>query len=128
MLPRTRLGRNRVAPTADCNNSRLSCLSASSFDQPLCEGLNRSKSTSPFNHFKNIRKSRMPWHYEEIMNKNKSHLYALMIHQANSSWLKSLERNPGAKHSYDAAVQKSIKITIFYVIDKINSTRQRDES
>lgn len=24
------------------------------------------------------------------MNKNKSHLYALMIHQANSSWLKSL--------------------------------------
>lgn len=32
----------------------------------------------------------MPWHYEQIMNKNKSHLYALMIHQANSSWLKSL--------------------------------------
>ena len=32
----------------------------------------------------------MPRHYEQIMNKNKSHLYALMIHQANSSWLKSL--------------------------------------
>ena len=32
----------------------------------------------------------MPWHYEQIMNKNKSYLYALMIHQANSSWLKSL--------------------------------------
>lgn len=70
----------------------------------------------------------MPWHYEQIMNKNKSHLYALMIHHANSSWLKSLERSPGAKHSYDTAVQKSIQITIFYVIDKINSMSKRDES
>lgn len=70
----------------------------------------------------------MPWHYEQIMNKNKSHLYALMIHQANSSWLNSLERNPGAKHCHDATVQKSIKITIFCVIDKINSMSKRDES
>lgn len=29
------------------------------------------------------------------MNKNKSHLYALMIHQANSSWLKSLRGTLG---------------------------------
>lgn len=29
------------------------------------------------------------------MNKNKSHLYALMIHQANSSWLKSLTESWG---------------------------------
>lgn len=51
-------------------------------------------------------------------------MYALMIHQANSSWRKSLGENPGAKHGTDASALTQIKITIFYVIDKINSMSQ----
>lgn len=47
-----------------------------------------------------------------------------MIHQANSSWRESLGGNPGAKCGTDASAQTWIKITIFYVIDKINATSQ----
>lgn len=51
-------------------------------------------------------------------------MYALMIHQANSSWRKPLGGNPGANHGTDASTQIQIKRTIFYVIDKINSMSQ----
>lgn len=59
------------------------------------------------------------------MNKNKSHSYALMVHQANSIRLESLKRHPGAVHShYNTVLTRNIKIIISNVIDKIHSDKQ----
>lgn len=42
-----------------------------------------------------------------------------MVHQANSSWLRSLRRLLGAKHTQDAAVQQSIPETVSMSLIKL---------
>lgn len=55
-----------------------------------------------------------------------------MTRRANSSWRRPLKGDAGAEHSYEAAVQKSIKITIkitiVCVIDKVDSMSKGWES